>query len=378
MYTFRALECVVNKNQESLPVNNAASAIEAANLASLTLQDISERIDALLVACTLFDEKIVTEFAYYRDEILSLITLTSHDGSPLFDGHIDVDIDLSNNSAHTVRVYIPDLVGRFNQFHTNYKSVAANTVETFAERMRETDTAVNRAEATVQGVRLNTFTSKPCRHNRLPGINSLNGLTGLHCMSYGNAMVAPMPCRDTEMPLTQGGILINGHELSACDGSIDSLVASINNTTDKHGVVAVGQAGQNLVLIDEDGGRIEVDVLHQAGSILSGFPCGSSRVDASTNGLLVWLSFRHLAGLTFDSCQTAKLMSGDKALEVPLRSGMLKSLSLDSPYHQKLTIFVLQVVKKSIKQEYNNITNSLTQFKILSRSQKTSSPMGRN
>lgn len=376
MYTFRALECVVSKNQETFPVNNAASAIEASKLAVLTLKSISERLDALLDAGPYFDKNTMLEFPYFRDEILALIALTSHEGAPLFDGHIDADIGLTENAMQTVRIHIPDLIGRLNQYRSNYKKVAANTVESFADRMRETDMAVIRGEATVQGVRLNTFIPKSCRHNRLPVINSLLGLTGLQGLSYGNAMVAPTPCRNTEMPLTQGCISINGHEISACDGSVDSLVTSINKTTDKHGVVAVGFEGQKLVLIDQNGSGIDVNVQHHAGAILSGFPCGSSRIEASSNGLIVWLSFRHLSGLTFDSRQTAKLMSGDSELEVLLRSGMLKSLSLDSPYQQKLTIFVLEAVKKTIVQERSNITNSLERLKILIRSQKVVIPRG--
>lgn len=69
-------------------------------------------------------------------------------------------------------------------------------------------------------------------------------------------------------------------------------------------------------------------------------------------------------------------MSGDSELEVLLRSGMLKSLSLDSPYQQKLTIFVLEAVKKTIVQEHSNITNSLERLKILVRSQKVVIPRG--
>lgn len=371
MYTFRALKCVVNKKQEALHANDADSVIEATKLAALTLKNTSQRLDALLVACAEIDAKTIAEFPYLRDEILALIALTSHDGKPLFDGHIDADIGLTENSLQTVQIHIPDLIGRLNQYRTNYKNVASNSIESFAERMRETDAAVTRPEATVQGVRLNTFIPKSCRGNRLSVINSLNSLTGLHGMSYGNAMVAPMACRDTEMPLTQGCLLINDYEVLACNGTIESLVSSINATTEEHGVIAVGREGQKLVLIDSIGHRIKVKVLHQAGSILSGFPCGSSRVDALSNGLIVWLSFRHIHSLAFDSRQTAKLMSGDRVQEIFLRSGMLAELSLASHHEQRLTLFVLNVVKRTIDQEYNNIANSLEQFKILIRSQKS-------
>lgn len=370
MYTFRALECVVNKNQETLLANDANSVIEATKLAALTLKNTSERLAALLATSGEVDAKTIAEFPYLRDEVLALIALTSHDGKPLFDGHIDADIGLTENSVQTVRIHIPDLIGRLNQYRTNYKNVADNSMESFATRMRVTDTAVTRAEATVQGVRLNTFIPKSCTRNRLSMISSLSGLTGLHGISYGNAMVAPMMCRDTEMPLMQGCLLINDYEVSACNGTIESLVSSINATTKNHGVIAVGREGEKLVLIDQIGCRIKIKVLHQAGSILSGFPCGSSRVEAVSNGLIVWLSFRHLNNLAFDSRQTAKLMSGDHELEVPLRSGMLATLSMHTPYEQKLTLCVLEIVKKTIDQEYNNITGLLEQFKVLIRSQK--------
>ena len=357
MYKIRSVHNLANGKAPRLA--SAEELIEAVSAAQSSLQEFQTNIGFLIEMARYGSSKVPGDFSVRLKKCLSSISGASYGNEPLFNGSLDVDVFFSGAGGETVRVWIADLIGKFEKYHSNYSEVTTCDVTDFARRIRSCAAARTSPEASIQGVRLDTFLQRSVKSSRLLAINSLAGLTGLHAMSYGNAMSANVESCDTGMPLADGCFSVNGVAIPASDGTVASLVSQINRSRDQHGVHAHSEAGQVMVLLNYSGERIELKIANQCGALLSGFPSGITEVNARSNGLVAWVSFRRLHEVRYDSSNTARLVSGSDADSVALKSALTANLSLDSLADRRLALSVLLVMNNIVIREHGTLASSL-------------------
>ncbi len=365
MYTFRSLHCPENPGECPPDIDSVVDLINAGMIAHTGLIELGAVADKMIILCSDKSDAMRQEFDLLKQNFLTVLDSSRYAGSRVFDGHIDIDVVFSGCFDDSVRIRIPDLLGKLRKFQTNYTDIARCDYQSFAKRKRCSESAHPYPDACVQGVRLNTFLPRTAHNSSLAVINSLSCLTGLHVSSFGNAIVAPRAARETGMPLPDGCITLNDTAVAACDGNVAHLVEQINRGSDEHGVFAVGEAGEPLTLIALSGRDIEFKVNGSSASLLSGYPQGVSKACAHTGGLTMWLSFRRLHSVRFDSEQTARMIMGTSDHSVALKPGLFEKLSIDTPLEERLALFVLQVVRDSIIEERHCLSTSLTKLRQL-------------
>ncbi|MCB1755439.1 MAG: hypothetical protein KDJ38_07945 [Gammaproteobacteria bacterium] len=356
MYKIRS----VNHSTDDNPLQ-PATADELIDILSIARSGLLEFQSALVDLTVIAGQGPARSHHDFRPSLrqaLAALAGVSYKGTPLFNGHLDVDIDFAASGGETVRVRIADLPGKFAGYHSNFPDLAGCDAMIFAQRIRVSAAASSCPEASIQGVRLNTFMPRSVRSSRLLAINSLSGLTGLYAMNYGNAIIAGEDSRETGMPLIDGCVSVNGVAIPASNGSVNDLVGQINSLRESHGVVAEGKAGQPLVLMNFSGQAIEIKITNQCAALLSGFPSGVTEVAADIGGLIAWISFRRLHEVCFDSGNTVRLLSGVDGDSVALKSGLTANLSADSLTDRRLALSVLQVMAIVVARELNGLTST--------------------
>ncbi len=345
------------------PCFNSVSELMNTALAAQTMMlEASDKINALRVLLQNNNKVSIAQFDKLRDSCIAQIKNACHCGHTVFDGHVNIDVVFSGGVEESVSVRIPDLIGLLTTFYSNFSELSRCDDETLAERMRNSEKAHSSPEATIQGVRLNTFMPRTVQSCRLQAINSLTSLTGLHAMSYGNTLVSSQMCRQTQIPLQKACIHINNIAIEYSNGSVSNLISQINVATDRHGVRAVGGIDKPLTLIAYSGRKIEVKIASQAGALLSGFSPGVTEVAAQSRGLVVWVSFLPLSAVKFDSSRTATHIMGQNEKTIMLKPKALKDLSINMPLERQLACYLLQVVQRIVLQEREYLVRSLTRL----------------
>lgn len=337
------------------------------------IRDIRAMVAQLIVMCENGDDPHVRRaFIAERDRCLARVASACLRGRPVFDGHIDVEVIFPKPIGDSVRLRVPNLYRLTQDYHSNFAQVANSDFAEYACRARASRCARISPGATIQGVRLTTFMPRTIKAHRFEALRSLSGLTGLHPASFGNALVAAHAARDTHMPLHGGCMRINRLALAASDGSVDGLITAINAASSQTGVHAEGGVRELMTLINPTGGDIDVRVLNQSAALLSGFPLGASVMPAAENGLQVLVSFSGQSEVTFDSSQTAELITGKPATQLRLMRGHLHGLTLDDLMQQRLSSAVLNAFDKALSYEQaclaaavQRLTNGFASLKTL-------------
>ena len=371
MHTFFSLNDEVPTTD--LPIHSDEEFLEVCQYTRNALQTLKNRLAALSESvCQFPSDDAVRQFELLKQQCRDLIVNTRYHNRALFDGHINVDVVFSGDLDEKIRIRIPDLIDKLDSFHCNFDELAACDANVFAARIRSSESAALQVAAAVQGIRLNTFLPRTAQAGRLDAVNSLTGLTGLYAASYGNALAGAIPARDTGMPLENGEILINNVVVEGCDGTVLDLLCAINEGTAEHGVQAFGSAGDSLVLVACDGGRIDLSVRHQTASLLSGFALGATRIAEGSNGLLVWINFRQISEVRFESEQTGLLLTGSGCSKLALKKQAFIDLSVDSDIQRQLCLRVLAVMQTIVEREGTHLDFHIRRLQQLFSLQATS------
>lgn len=369
MHKFCSLNSEVSASD--LPIHSEDEFIEACKVTRGALHSLHEHLNSMLSLTEKSpDQTVLEQFNTLKSRCQNLICNTEYRNRVLFDGHIDVDIVFTGSVKDTVRIRIPNLIDKLHTFHCNFQDVIACDTTEFARQARASEAAQIHSSASVQAVRLNTFMPRTVKASRLAAINSLTGLTGLYAMSYGNAMVGPANSQDTHMPLHCGCIYINRVAIPESDGTVSSLIKQINNASSDHGVCAVGEAGESVVLIDKNGRTIDIRITNQSAALLSGFPLGASEMPSRSNGLMIWMNFRHLSEVQFDCEHTGQFMTGKMERVSPLDRYQFDSLSLESENQRLLSRHVLDVMQTIVIRESNYLDIQLKRLQQLFSNQQ--------
>lgn len=340
---------------------------KAGLIAQTTMLETLQRISRLREILQPHHKSSCVEFNTLRDKLVAEIQTAEYKGVTLFNGQIDIDAVFSGEVEGSVRIRIPDLISLFSKFYSNFAEVSRVDEKGFAERVINSEKAHPNTTAAIQGVRLNTFMTRTVKSSRMDLINSLSKLTGLHATSYGNSLVGTQKCRQTQMPVHEGCIHINGVSIDACDGSVSGLVERINEKTAQHGVRAVAEQGKPMALISYSGHKIEITISNQGGALLSGFPPGVSEAHSQTGGLTVWISFLPIHTVNFNSKDTAEFVSGGSELSLALKPNILKDLSIGTPLERQLTTYILQVMQTIVQVESDCLSRSISRLNELQR-----------
>ncbi len=375
MYKIHAIGCVNNATDEKENSFNSISDLTSVGLVAQTcMLDTIQNICRMRESLQPHHRSSIAEFNSIRDKTVEQIKTAAYKGQTVFDGHVDFDVVFTDDAEGSVRVRVPDLLSLLDKFQTNFSELSRVDAAEFARRVIASEQSQLNPSAAVQGVRLNTFLTRTVKSSRIEAVNSLSRLSGLHVTSYGNALISPQPCNQTQMPVDCACIRINGISIDGCDGTVESLIEQINVSTAQHGVHAVAVEGQPMTLISYSGHKIEIAVSNQAGSLLSGFPPGVTDVPSQSCGLLVWISFLPIHTVTFDCVHTGKLITGIPVTSIALKPSVLKDLSIDTPMQRQLTTYVLEALQRIVQRESDCLTQGLLNLNNLLRDNSVENP----
>jgi len=278
------------------------------------------------------------EVAQIIDELSRVVNQTRFNGQRLLSGGFSADIQIGTSINETVNVSVGNLSPTVLGVASSYQQVSSLTDLEMADRVRNAqDSVLTGGSSTLNGILLASTTVNAPSREKIDAINATSASSGVTAFSFGNAAVAQNNVSDAHATgagqlignnaLVINGVAINGNGAGT---TLANLVANINAASSQTGVSAVletgGAANQSrLALLNRSGSAISVTVNDAATAAATGFPAGTTAVDAGANGAIVLNQEINATSVNFDGAITGQAITG-----VPLGSFTLANAPVNA------------------------------------------------
>jgi flagellin len=298
------------------------------------------------------------------DELSRVVNQTRFNGQKLLAGGFSADIQLGTSINETVNVSVGNLSPTVLGVASSYQQVSALTDVQMADRIRNVqDTAFTGGTSTINGVALPTTAANAPSHVKIEAINATSATSGVTAFSFGNSAVATVNVSDANATgagqlIGNGALVINGVAINGngAGTNLTALVANINSASAQTGVTAVVEAGsaanQNrLVLLNRSGAAISVTVNDAATAAVTGFPAGTSTVDAGANGAIVLNQRINATTVNFDAAATGLAITGVSGASFTLSNAPVNAMRITDTSSANLALLSFQAAIDQVSGE---------------------------
>ena len=231
---------------------------------------------------------------------------TEFNGQKLLTGSFSGNFQIGASVGQTISIAVSDMRGTAVGATSTYTTVYNEDQATLAARIRG-QYAGAFSSSTINGVGLTDVAADNNSLAKINAINAVSGSSGVSAFSHGNGLNSAANMADGAASST-GDFVINGVEIgSTAGGTAAQMVAAINAKTSETGVTAVGAAAADLILVNNSGEAITVNVKTANVATITGFAAGETTVAAGANGAIV-LSTDLGGAFTVDADATAAAM----------------------------------------------------------------------